>query len=421
MKKLFIHFWALAMLTLSSFSVFAATPTITGFTPATGPVGTIVTVTGKAFGNPSAFTIGGVSAIVISHTATKVVGMVMPGATTGIVSLTNPNGTATSVTNFSVTSDVFPGGQQGAKFSGSGAVNTSGGAMQGYAVAISADGKTAIVGGNEDNSLIGAAWIFTWSGTSWTQQGSKLVPSDAFANSRFGYSVALSADGNTAVIGGIWDNNYAGATWIFVRTGTSWAQQGLKLVGTGAVGATVEQGNSVSISANGNTVLVGGPYDKDGFGAAWVFTRNGITWKQDGKKLVGSGAVNTPGAHQGSAVSLSADGSTALVGGAYDNSGAGAAWIFTRTGNVWTPQGNKLVGTGATGAAHQGSAVSLSADGNTALIGGPLNNSNAGAAWVFLRSSGAWSQQSMLFGNGATGMLSRVFRLRFRPMAILPW
>ena len=69
-------------------------------------------------------------------------------------------------------------------------------------------------------------------------------------------------------------------------------------------------------------------------------------------------------------MALSADGNTALVGGPYDNGGTGAAWVFTRSGSTWTQQGPKLVGTGAVGTAEQGWSVALSADGNTALIGG---------------------------------------------------
>src|SRR5262249_35601801 len=84
---------------------------------------------------------------------------------------------------------------------------------------------------------------------------------------------------------------------------------------------------------------------------------------------------------------------------------ARAAWVFTRSGGVWSQQGGTLVGTGAVGsAAHQGWSVALSADGNTALVGGRLDNFNAGATWVFTRSGGVWSQQgSKLVGTGAVG------------------
>ena len=82
-------------------------------------------------------------------------------------------------------------------------------------------------------------------------------------------------------------------------------------------------------------------------------------------------------------MSLSADGNTAIVGGGSDNNFAGGAWIWTRSGGVWTQQGTKLVGSGAVGNAWQGGSVSLPADGNTAIVGGSDDNSGVGAAWVF--------------------------------------
>jgi hypothetical protein len=100
-----------------------------------------------------------------------------------------------------------------------------------------------------------------------------------------------------------------------------------------------------------------------------------------GSKLVGSGAVGN--AEQGSSVGLSADGNTAVVGGPNDNSTVGAMWVFTRSGGVWTQQGSKLVGTPA-GSAYQGHSVALSGDGNTAIVGGYVDNNPVGAAWVFV-------------------------------------
>ena len=107
-------------------------------------------------------------------------------------------------------------------------------------------------------------------------------------------------------------------------------------------------------------------------GAAWVWTRSGGVWTQQGSKLVGTGAVGA--ANQGYSVSLSADGNTAIVGGSETMVDAGAAWVWTRSGGVWTQQGSKLVGTGAVGSAGQGISVSLSADGNTAMVGGYADN-----------------------------------------------
>jgi len=235
-----------------------------------------------------------------------------------------------------------------------------------------------------------------------TQQGAKLVGTGASGAAEQGNSVALSADGNTALVGGTYDNSNAGAVWVFARSGGVWTQQGAKLVGTGAGGAAA-QGWSVALSADGNTALVGGLADSFDAGAVWVFTRSGGVWTQQGSKLVGTGAVGS--AWQGASVALSADGNTSLVGGSLDNSDAGAVWVWTRSGGVWTQQGSKLVGTGASGNAGQGNSVALSADGNTALVGGLADSFDAGAVWVFTRSGGVWTQQgAKLVGTGAIGV-----------------
>jgi hypothetical protein len=313
--------------------------------------------------------------------------------------------------------------QQGSKLVGTGAV---GGADQGQSVALSADGNTAILGGPGDNNGIGAAWVFTRSSGVWTQQGNKLVGSGAVGSALQGVSVALSADGNTALVGGPSDNGAisdaaVGAAWVFTRSGGVWAQQGDKLVGTGAVG-TSDQGWSVALSADGNTAILGGPSDNGGsfcgaVGAAWVFTRSGGIWTQQGSKLVANDAV-VP-SYQGSSVAISADGNTALVGGPSDNGGVsgdgiGAAWVYTRSSGVWTQQGNKLVGTGAVVPSNQGSSVAISADGNTAILGGPRDGNSdgfgnaVGAAWVFTRSDGVWTQQGdKLVGSGAVGFANQ--------------
>src|ERR1700691_1998394 len=104
-------------------------------------------------------------------------------------------------------------------------------------------------------------------------------------------------------------------------------QQGPKLVGSENQVSPPSQGTAVAVSADGNTLIVGGASDEDGTGAAWVFTRSGGVWTQQGSKLVGNGS--TRGVNQGSAVALSADGNTAAVGGFNDNFGAGAVWVFT--------------------------------------------------------------------------------------------
>jgi hypothetical protein len=353
--------------------------------------------------------------------------------------------------------------QQGPKLVGTGAI---GAAQQGASVVTT--GGTVMVGGPGDNGGQGAAWVFTWSGSVWTQQGNKLVGTGASGAARQGSSVALSSNGERAIVGGPADNNGQGAAWVYTRSGGVWTQQveklvsavasttaqlgasvslsfdgdmaivgapgsgpqggaclfrrnhpsvlwieGPQLVGSGASGAA-QQGASVAMSSDGNTAftaIVGGPGDNSGQGAAWVYRRSGGggggggggfgSWLEEGK-LVGTGASGA--AQQGRSVSLSSDGNTAIVGGPADNNGQGAAWVYTRSGPVWTQQGNKLVGTGASGAAQQGASVALSFDGNTAIVGGPADDSGQGAAWVYTRSGGVWTQQgSKLVGMGAIG------------------
>jgi hypothetical protein len=215
-------------------------------------------------------------------------------------------------------------------------------------------------------------------------------PAQTVGPASVGYAVALSAAGDTAIVGGWGDNCYVGATWVFTRNRGVWSQQGAKLVSTRAVGPAY-QGYSVALSADGNTAIVGGANDDNGVGAVWVFTRSGDTWTQQGGKLVAADAAGH--AHQGYSVSLSNDGNTALVGGAFDAGNTGAAWVWTRSGDIWTQQGGKLVGAGPVGVAEQGSSVALSRDGTTAIIGGPHDNNGVGAAWIVTRRGVAWVEQ----------------------------
>jgi hypothetical protein len=316
---------------------------------------------------------------------------------TAIVGGSSDNGGAGAAWVFRRSGGVW---SQQAKLVGADATDYSSG-EQGFSVSLSADGNTAIVGAPDDNLNVGAARIYTRSEGVWSQQGAKLVGTGAIGAAKQGFSVSLSGDGNTAIIGGTFDGGALGAAWVYTRWGGAWSQQA-KLVGTGVVG-DAKQGQSVSLSCDGNTAIVGGLAGD----AAWVFTRWNGGWSQQGPKLVGTGAIGS--AQQGSSVSLSGDGNTAIVGGVSDNGGLGATWMFTRSGAVWKQQGPKLVGIGAIGSARQGSSVSLSGNGNTAIVGGwgdnpspPLNP--GGAAWVFTRSNGVWGQlQSKLVGAGAVG------------------
>jgi hypothetical protein len=444
---------------LTRFSGLAQAPTITNVSPMSGTIGTLITITGSNFNNGTIVQIGSTFAIVVATTPSELKAMVMPQSTSNIITVTAANGVVSTTVPFVVETRDEPNLQVETKKVGTGAVASS---EQGNAVAISADGNTAIVGGRGDAGFFGAAWIYVKQGNSWVQQGNKLVGTGTVGGfTQQGYSVALSADGNTAAIGGIGDNSGIGAVWVFVRTGSTWSQQGAKLVGsdavnfsnrgyslsmsadgntivTGAPGFNSELGSafvfvrngtnwtqqgamlqgtgavfgprfgeSVSISANGNTIAIGGPKDNGSRGAVWIFTRSGGIWSQQGLKLVGTQSLS--GSQFGISLSLSADGNTVLVGGWQDGnngygSAVGASWVFVRSGGVWSQQGNKLIGTGFSWPTYQGRSVSLSADGNLAMIGGFLDNSGAGAVWFFKRSGTTWTQSgSKMVGTGATG------------------
>jgi hypothetical protein len=263
--------------------------------------------------------------------------------------------------------------------------------QQGYSVAVSGDGSTALVGDNLDNS----AWVFTLgSGGFWSQQVHLSVPNTGLPN-----SVALSSNGNTAIVGTPGYGGSTGAAWVYTRSNGVWTQQG-NLVDTAGVPGSLF-GASVSLSGDGNTALVGEPGNSGGVGAAWVFTRSNGAWKQQGGDLVANNNIGA--ALQGSSVALSSDGFTALIGGPGDNADAGATWVFTRSNaGVWS-QKAKLIGTGASTPAEQGKSVALSTRGTTAIVGGPTDGAG-GAAWVFTLVRGGWVQQgNKLVGTGSGG------------------
>ncbi len=278
---------------------------------------------------------------------------------------------------------------QGEKLNGSGLSGPYG--YIGQSVALSADGNTALVGApadGTDTEYRGSAFVFTRSGSIWTQQGEKLTGSGEVGGAWFGESVALSADGNTALIGGPIDNGAVGAAWVFTRSGSTWTQQGEKLTGAGEVGEGYF-GKNVALSADGSTALIGGYNDNEHRGAAWAFTRSGSTWTQQGEKLTGGGQLG----FFGWGVALSGEGNTALIGEWGLEGGVGAAWVFTRSGSTWSKQGGPLTAGAGSGESWFGYSTALSGEGNTALIGAPHADDSAGAGWVFTRSGSKWSEQ----------------------------
>lgn len=429
-NKSFSFFFSICfILKTSILPLQAQLPIINSFYPFMGYVGSLVIVKGSNLNNPTAIIVGGINAIIISYSDTQAVAMVMPGAVTGLLYVTTPGGTSSGKGNFIINASQPPIKQLGGKLYDASNQTAGNSGEEGFSVAMSADGNTAVAGGDFDNGDAGAIWIYTRTNNVWTQQA-KLAGTGATGTTvAQGYSTAISADGSTIIEGGVGDNGFRGAAWIFTRDNNgTWSQQGNKLVGSGSIivgNTTPEQGYSVGISADGNTAVIGGRRDNNYIGAAWVFTRSNGTWSEE-QKMVPTGYIpykNVQGTQQyhgvqaGSSVAISADGATAFMGGPNDNNDTGAVWVFTRNGNVWAQQGSKLVGTVGNrsfyGGIQQGTSVAGSADGNTVIIGAPFDMDSAstdntanyanGSVWIFTRSANTWTQQgNKLFATDAS-------------------
>ncbi|NWJ96942.1 MAG: Ig-like domain repeat protein [Chloroflexi bacterium] len=168
-------------------------------------------------------------------------------------------------------------------------------------------------------------------------QTKQLIASDGATNDTFGSSVSLSSDGNTALIGAyfkkIGANSFQGAAYVFTRTGSTWSQQ--QVLTDTTTGAAFDWfGLSVSLSSDGNTALIGASYKTIGAngrqGAAYVFTRTGSTWSQ--QQVLTDTTTGAANDYFGWSVSLSSDGNTALIGAYFKTIGAntsqGAAYTF---------------------------------------------------------------------------------------------
>jgi hypothetical protein len=330
------------------------------------------------------------------------------------------------------------------------------GAGDGFGIHVTISGDTIVVGviweasnaigvnGDEtDNSEVGsgAAYVFVRTGTTWTQQA-YLKASNTEADDQFGHSVAVSGD--TVVIGAPYEDSnatgvngnqsdesatWAGAAYVFVRSGTNWTQQAyLKGAKTEA-----EDRFGWEVAVSGNTVVVGAPVEASdatgvngnqndnstsASGAAYVFVRNGSTWTQQAYLK----ASNT-GANDlfGGSVSVSGDtvvvgannedsNATGVSGNQNDNSAAnsGAAYVFVRDGTTWSQQAFlKASNTGAgdrfaSTVAVSGEAVMVGVPaeaGNATGVNGDQSDNSApksGAAYVFVRSGTSWTQQAYL-------------------------
>jgi len=284
----------------------------------------------------------------------------------------------------------------------------------GAAVALSDDGATALVGAETDGAdNAGSVAVFVRDGYSWVRR-TRLRAAETDAGDRFGSSVALSADGEVAVVGAPGDEDpngrNAGAAYVFESGDGDWHQRAA--LGAADGGAGDEFGSAVALSSDGTTVLVGALHDADPngrqAGSAYVFDVADGDWRQTAKLVPGDGDSKDT---FGWSVALSGDGATAVVGAPDDEDpnrdAAGSAYVFDAAGGQWE-QSAKLVPDEGDPDDMFGISVALSGDGTTALVGAlgdeDPNGHLAGSASVFERARGAWVQRSKLAADdGADG------------------
>jgi len=273
------------------------------------------------------------------------------------------------------------------------ASDVSGGDDFGYSVAISGDGLTAIVGAYDDSN--GSAYIFEKGGSGWSNMTAtvKLTPSDMTGN--LGFSVSISNDGSTALAGAWGDNSNSGAAYIFKKGGSGWSNMTETAKLTASVG-TYYFGWSVAISGDGSTALVGSYGDGTYTGAAYIFEKGGSGWSNmtETAKLTASDGVSND--QFGTCVSISNDGSTALAGADRDDSSKGAAYIFEKGGSGWSnmTETGKLTASVRGDYNHFGISVSISNDGSTVLVGAYRYNSGRGGVYIFEKGGSGWSNMT---------------------------
>ena len=275
----------------------------------------------------------------------------------------------------------------------------------GRTVAISGDGATVSVSSISDddsNTSRGSVHVFVKSGSGWVKQ-TNLTPVTAEAASSYGTSISLSSDGNTLAAGSSLEDSPttdAGSVYIYVRTGAVWVEQA-KLTVSGGIR---NFGRSVSLSNSGNDIAIGAYGTALDHGCVYVFTRSGSTWSQQARVTASDGASWN---HLGYSVSISGDGNTVLAG-AYGNDtkgeDAGAAYVYTRSGVTWS-QHSKLMLTDGSDEGYFGLSVSISDDGSFCAIGVSEDGGNRayiGGVAIFKKNGAVWEQTyKLLPSDGA--------------------
>lgn len=272
----------------------------------------------------------------------------------------------------------------------------------GEAVSLNAAGTIMAIGAMQNASNRGAVYIFTETGGSWSQTA-KLVSDTLNVGDRFGYSVSLNDAGDRLVVGAPYDDEgytEAGAAFVFDYSGGSWSQT-VRLLPNVSY-ADGRFGRSVAISGDGTDIMVGAWRDDSHSaeaGAVHFYELNGATWNHI--KRVNASDANS-GTFFGFSVAMSADGAVAVVG-AYNHhaaaSSAGAAYTFSKSTGNWQ-QTARLLASDAAAGDEFGYSVDISADGSRLIVGARYfednARANAGGAYIFEDVAGVWTQKAIL-------------------------
>jgi LPXTG-motif cell wall-anchored protein len=255
------------------------------------------------------------------------------------------------------------------------------GDFSGWAVSLSSDGDTVAIGAPYNSGGAGVVRVYQWDSTTWTQLGADIAGEAAGDSS--GWSVSLSADGTTVAIGANGNSGGAGHVRVYQLDASTWTQVGDDIDGEAAGD---KSGHAVSISDDGTTVAIGAIGNSGFTGHVRVYQLSASTWTQVGDDIDGEAAGDV----SGTAVSLSADGTTVAIGATANSANAGHVRIHQWTGTTWTQVGDDIDGEAASD--RSGGAVSLSADGTAVAIGAIGNSGFAGHVRIHQWTGTAWTQ-----------------------------
>jgi len=274
----------------------------------------------------------------------------------------------------------------------------------GRALALTADGKTAFIGSdfNDDIALsAGCVSIYNRIGDEWIFE-QKLYADDGVAGDTFGYSLAVSSNGVHLLVGAVnapSTTTKTGTVYYFKKVNGSWIKTQTFTSTDGAISDAF--GTSVSMNAVGDYAIVGAVNDDDkgvDSGSVYVFTRSGDVWTQSSKLTAADGVA---GDQFGRSVSLNSVATIALISAHQrdDNnlSGSGVVYYYTRSGATWTQQ-QKIYPSDPKANISFGESISMNKDGNLAYIASSDNakGTGAGAVYIFRRSGNVWTQQQKL-------------------------